>query len=231
MERMIARGGGALLCTAALAWAGRSASAQEQTYAQKGIPAPTNALELKVGTEYTQGFGMIAPGQSIGDTAGPGFGVHVDADYRAAPAWSLGLQGEYQEFATERDTAARGFVGNLGVTAHLAPYVRGDPWLRLATGYRFLWQVDPPGAPTTLLHGFELAKATIGYDIRVSREVALAPQVGGDVNLFVWREQNGTNTALSTAQWGTFVFAGLQGRFDAGGTSAGGATIVARDAP
>jgi hypothetical protein len=159
---------------------------------------------------------MVAPGQSIPDTAGAGFGVDVDADYRANPYWSVGLQGEYQEFSSEHDTASRGLTGNLGVTYHATPSNRGDPWLRLGTGYRMLWQVDPPGAPTTLLHGFQLGKATIGYDVRVSRDVALSPEVGADLDLFVWADQNGTNRQLSTAQVGTFIFAGLQGRFDVG---------------
>ena len=200
---------------------GSTAYAQEANYLQHGLPAPNNAFELKLGTGYTQGFGMIAPGTSIPDVAGAGIGAHVDLDYRANPLWSFGVQGEYQEFSSEFNTASRGLAGNLGVTVHAAPLTRGDPWLRLATGYRLLWDVNPPGQPTTLLHGFELAKATIGYDVRVSQDIALAPEVGADLNLFLWEDANGNNRALPSGQVGTFIFAGLQGRFDMGGTASG----------
>jgi hypothetical protein len=208
-------------------YVGTTYAGQEQPYLGRVLPAPTNAFELKVGTQYTQGFGMIAPGQSIPNTAGAGIGVSADVDYRSTPYVSVGLQGEYQEFNAERDTSARGLTGNLGVTYHAMPYSHGDPFVRLGTGYRLLWQVNPPGAPTTLLHGFQLAKLQVGYDIRVSKEVAIAPQVGADLNLFVWSDQNGVNNQLSTAQVGTFIFAGLQGRFDAGSYTRGGTTIIA----
>jgi hypothetical protein len=211
---------GALLSTAGIA-ATSTAPAQEAPYeapyVEQGLAAPTNAFELKINTGYTQGWGNIAPNRSVNDVAGAGLGIDLDADYRADPHWSIGLQGEYQEFAANRAAAARGFAGNIGGTYHVAPMVRGDPWFRLGTGYRGLWEVNPILAPTTFLHGFELGKLTIGYDLRVSREVALAPQIGADVNLFVWRNVNNINTQLSSAQVGSFIFAGLQGRFDMAG--------------
>ena len=210
--------GAALVSAVAVAW-GSTAHAQETTNFGGTIPAPADAFELKVGTGYTQGFGMVAPGQGIPSVAGAGIGVHVDTDYRMTPHASVGIQGEYQEFRSELNTAARGVTGNIGVTVHGAPFSHGDPWLRLGTGYRLLWSVDPPGVPTTLLHGFELAKATLGYDVRVSPDIALAPVVGADLNLFVWQDQAGTNTQLSSAQVGMFIFAGVQGRFDMGGRS------------
>jgi hypothetical protein len=202
-------------------------------YVQQAVAAPANALELKLGTGYTEGFGRIAPSQSIPDVAGGGLGVDVDVDYRVDPRWSLGIQGEYQEFTNEVDMAARGLASNVGFTYHALPQLRGDPWLRLGTGYRLLWQVNPPGAPTRVVHGLELAKATVGYDVRVTEDVALAPAVGADLNLFLWQDQNGLNTALSSAQVGMFVFAGLQGRFDVGGRSSGFDRAPARagDAP
>jgi hypothetical protein len=211
--------GVALVGIGALSWA-RTAAAQERQ-AEGTVPAPSDALELKVGTGYTQGFGNIAPGLGIPSVAGAGIGVDADIDYRLTPHSSLGVQAEYQEFTNELNTAARGLAANVGITVHGTPFLRGDPWLRLGTGYRLLWSVNPPGLPTTLLHGFELAKATIGYDVRVSPDIAIAPVVGADLNLFVWQDQAGVSTSLSTAQVGTFVFAGIQGRFDMGGHSNG----------
>jgi hypothetical protein len=185
------------------------------------MPAPSNALELKVGTGYTQGFGNIAPGQSIPSNARAGIAVDGEIDHRITPHWSLGLQGEYQEFDAINNSAARGFAGNLGFTVHGSPYLQADPWFRLGFGYRMTWLLNPlnePGVGQTMLHGFELAKATLGYDFRLSPGVALAPEVGADVNLFLWRDQNGTNTSLSDPQVGTFIFAGMQARFDVGPT-------------
>jgi hypothetical protein len=197
--------------------------AQEASYFNQPVAAPTNAFELKVGTGYTQGFGMLTPSQRIGEVATAGIGVNLDADYRIDPRWSVGLQGEYQEFQNNRavNYAARGLAANVGFTYHGSPYVHGDPWLRLATGYRGLWNVSAPGGPpSTLVHGFEIAKATIGYDVRLSPAVAIAPLIGADVNAFLSQNQNGVNTRLSSTQIGTYVFAGLQGRFDVGTSTA-----------
>jgi len=218
-----------LVAAACVATATSSASAQEQTYMTSPLEAPSNAFEVKIGTGYTQGFGLLRPSQSLPDVAGAGLGVNVDADYRANPYWSVGLQGEYQEFAnnTSTNNAARGMAGNIGVTGHFAPFIHGDPWIRVGTGYRLLWSVAPTnGEPNTLVHGFEVAKATIGYDLRASSAVAIAPVVGADLDIFGWQEQNGVNSTLSSAQVGFFVFGGLQGRFDMGETE--GRTQVAK---
>jgi peptidoglycan-associated lipoprotein len=102
--------------------------------------------------------------------------------------------------------------------------LRGDPWLRLGTGYRLLWETNPSGAQgiTVMRHGFELLAAKVGYDVRVSEDVAIAPVIGADLNVFVWEDpSNGSSRAMSNAQVGTFVYAGLQGRFDLGGTRGG----------
>jgi hypothetical protein len=218
MRHTIAVFGAACLVVSA-AMGASSAYAQEANYFEQALPGPTNAFELKVGTGYTQGFGRIAPDRGLSEVAGPGIGVTVDADYRANPMWSLGMQGEYQEFQSARNLAARGAAANVGFSYHTAPVLRGDPFVRLGAGYRLLWDVSPPGEPTTVRHGFELAKATVGYDVRLSSGVALAPQVGADLNLFVWQDRNGANRFLSSPQVGTFVFAGVQGRFDIGGST------------
>jgi hypothetical protein len=200
--------------------------AQEAGYLQRPVAAPTNALELRVGTGYTQGFGHAAPRRAIPDVAGAGIGVDVDADYRMDPRWSMGLEAGFQEFQTAQNLGARGLASNVGVTYHASPLMRGEPWVRLGAGYRLLWDVSPPGAATTARHGFELAKATIGYDVRVSDAVAIAPEVGADVNLFVWQTQNGVTNALSSGRLGTFLFAGVQGRFDVAGQSATSTTVA-----
>jgi outer membrane protein OmpA-like peptidoglycan-associated protein/opacity protein-like surface antigen len=204
---------------------GSAANAQErpEPFAQP-MAAPSNALELKVGTGYTQGFGNISPVHAMGDVAGPGIGVSVDFDYRLNHLWSLGIEGQYQELHQEQNTAARGMAINGGVTYHFAPVVRGDPWVRLGSGYRWLWETDPTGMAgvEVLRHGFDILTAKIGYDVRVSEDVAVAPVIGADLNAFVWEApSNAPGYAMSAAQVATFVYAGLQGRFDLGGDRGG----------
>ena len=227
MRKTIALFGAAAVGAGALVW-GSTAHAQEANYFQQSVPAPSNALELQVGTGYTQGFGNVLPGQGISNVAGPGIGVDIGAAYRANERWSVGVQGQYQEFKNELNAAARGVAADVGATYHLNPTLRGDPFVRVGAGYRMLWSVNPPGAPTTMIHGFELAKATLGYDVRVSPDIALSPQIGADLDMFVFQNANGMNRALSSPQVGTFVFAGLGGRFDIAGPQRTRASVGAR---
>ena len=191
-----------------------------ESYYKGALPAPQEAFELRVASGYTQGFGNIVPNRTIHSVAGAGIGAGADIDYRLSPHFSFGVSGQYQQFLAENNSASRGVVGNLGFTVHGAPYMRGDPWMRLGAGYRLLWDVNPVGGgPTVLTHGFELGALTLGYDLRLSEGVAIAPTIGADISMFVWSRADGVTAALSTVQLGTFVFAGLQGRFDAGGSS------------
>jgi outer membrane protein OmpA-like peptidoglycan-associated protein len=200
-----------------------SASAQEtgNSYLAQHLRAPAKALELKVGTGYTQGFGNVAPGRDVPTVAGAGLGVSADIDYRLSHFWSVGVEGQYQEFTSEQNTSARGIAANLGATYHFNPTLRGDPWARLGTGYRVLYENDPVGASgtTQLRHGFELLAAKVGYDVRVSEDVAIAPVIGADLNMFVWENPSSAGSGvMASPQVATFVYAGLQGRFDIGGT-------------
>lgn len=229
MRHSIALFDAALLGVGALAW-GSTAQAQERPYFQQSVPAPINAFELQEGGGYTQGFGLIMPGVGIPSVAGAGVSGYLGLGYRVNPFWSVGVQGEYQQFTGENNELARGFLGNIGVTLHAAPLSRGDPWVRFATGYRGLWSVNPPGSPTTLIHGFEVAKAQFGYDIRLGQAVAIAPVVSIDLNIFAWQAADGTDSRLSSAQVGSFFSAGVNGRFDMFGTTMA-STPVAANAP
>jgi hypothetical protein len=202
--------------------------AREERYIYQQVPAPVNAFELKLNAGYTQGFGVAAPNTGMPSVAGAGVNGTLDLDYRISPWASVGIQGEYQEFTSENNTAARGLVGNVGVTGHLAPLMRGDPYLRFGVGYRHLWSVDPPGAPTTAYMGLELGKLTLGYDIRLSPGIAIAPQIGADLTMFLWTLQNGNASSTGEATIATFIYAGLQARFDMGGTTTDSTTVAAR---
>jgi hypothetical protein len=202
--------------------------AKEERFMYQQVPAPVNAFELKVNAGYTQGFGKAAPNAGMPNVAGGGVNGTIDLDYRMNPWVSFGIQGEYQEFTSRENSNARGFVGNLGVTGHLSPLFRGDPYARIGVGYRQLWSVNPTNAPTTAYMGIELAKLSLGYDIRLSPGVAIAPQIGADVNLFIWQNQASSTTTLDSVTVATFIYAGLQGRFDMGGTTTDSTTVASR---
>jgi opacity protein-like surface antigen len=213
MRRTIALMVGALLGLSA-ASSSSNAGAQEAPRWQGILPAPSNAFELRLGSGYTQGIGNISPGNRILNVAGAGIGFNLDLDYRITPLVSLGLETQYQEFATENNIGSRGLAMNLGITGHAAPLHRVDPFLRLGTGYRLLWDVGPTNAPTTnnMFHGFDALTAKLGIDFRVTKDAAFAPVIGADLQTFSW--VNGTS--LGTTQLATFVYGGLQGRFDWG---------------
>jgi len=213
------------------------ARAQEGSYLNQRVAAPSDALELKVSSAYTQGFGNVAPGRAVNQVAGAGIGVGGDIDYRLNPSWSLGIEGQYAGFAdTSNNSSASGGALNFGGTYHFVPTLRGDPWLRLGTGYRWLYEngVNGVSGNNSLRHGFEALTAKVGYDVRVSKDVAIAPVLGADLNIFAWESHSGSGTTSSTtttssAEVATFVYLGVQGRFDIGGTRSGG--YVAAVAP
>jgi hypothetical protein len=216
----------AFLAVGFVSWT-TSASAQEKapSYLNETLPAPSRSFELKLGTGYTQGIGNVAPNQSILSVGGAGIGLSVDADYRIQPAVSVGLESQYQEFTTENNGGTRGVALNIGATYHVTPHKRGDFWGRLGAGYRMLWDVHPEFdvRTTNMYHGVTLATLKLGYDVRTSADVALSPVVGADLQTFIWRDA----TQLSTVQLGTFIYAGLQARFNTGMPPSGGPAISA----
>jgi len=186
------------------------------------VRAPSKAFEIGVDAGYTQGFGNVGPGRGVGDVAGAGGTVGVHLGYRVDPHWYVGGTGQYQGYGTSN---ARPNVGSVrGVTAgvegsyHLQPYSRVDPFVTLGTGYRALVESPPGNAPTAVTHGIELGRIEVGLDVRPSESVAIAPVIGADLNMFMWRTGGGAEAAPLTGRGiNTFVFAGLRGRFDVGG--------------
>jgi len=191
---------------------------ERRSFLEQRVEAPTNALELGVGTGYTQGFGSLQSGVGFPSVAEAGLGVEVDVGYRIVPRLSVGISGQYQEFNAQRATGARGVSGGVNATYHLDPYTRFDPFVSLGAGYRLLWETFPEPAPTLLTHGFELAKLQVGFDLKATPEIAIGPVVGAGLDLFLWQvPSGGTTVAIDDPRLSTFVFAGVQGRFDVGG--------------
>jgi outer membrane protein W len=234
MKRFIgfAIAAGALVCATA-----STASAQEferYGYLRQQVPAPSNAFEIGVGAGYTQGFGGIQNGLNVQQVANAGIAPELMLGWRASPRFEIGWAGQYQEFKADNDltrgTNTRGLATNIEAQFHTAPFSRVDPWVGLGAGYRMLWIVPNGDNNNTLIHGFELAKLRIGADIRAADSVAIGPVVGADLNLFVWRNPEGAtgNVEIADKKVNTFIFAGVQGRFDLGGTRVAAVPVVAK---
>ena len=165
--------------------------------------ASPRPVEVEVGTGYLVGLGSTAPPSS--GSGAMGIGVAVGLDYRLDARWALGIQGQYYDLSGDPSSPFRGVVGNLGATWHVYSRRADNPWLRLGTGYRLLWENEPSGASSAiaLRQGFEIVTVTAGYDVPISQSLALAPVIGTGLDLF-------------STQVGGFLYAGLQGRFGVG---------------
>jgi hypothetical protein len=201
----------------------RQERAETPSYFSERIRAPKDALELGVGAAYSQG--TMSPAEGVGSTdltkAGGAFSLQVG--YRFVPHFGLSIFGEFNEFtpgnALAGDAKTRGGVAGINATAHLLPFDRIDPWVRLGTGYRMLWVTGTPDVPDTRWHGFQLAKLDIGADLRTSEDVAIGPTIGVGLNQFFWRNPEGDagNEEISGKRLVPFVYAGIEARFDIAG--------------
>jgi outer membrane protein W len=189
------------------------------------VRAPSNAFEIQVNTGYAQGFGPRIPAR--GETPATsldrsGMSAGLGLAYRATPNSSVGIVGSYTMQDTAKGAQLRGATASLDATYHANPYQRLDPFLSIGTGYRMLWDRpmannDNNGA-NTFTHGFQLARAAVGLDIRVTKSIAIAPTLGGDVNMFLWRSASGQGTeTIENPKVNAYLFAGVAGRFDLGG--------------
>jgi hypothetical protein len=184
------------------------------TLARADGPGP---LELAVATGYSRGLGPSAGGMpELQHLAGDGAALRLEAGWRVDPRWTVGL---YYEGAL----LAGGHEGTDGMTAsaagiqgqlHLRPLAKLDPWVGLGFGWRGLW-LDH-GSGTHVLQGLDLARLQVGVDYRLSRRVSLAPTVGLALTELLSEKRPGATgfMDIEDREIGTFVFAGLSGRFD-----------------
>jgi hypothetical protein len=184
------------------------------------LAAEANAVELTISTGYEQGFGDIASGQpSLTDVGQAGGAVQVGVGYRLIPQLTLGVYGSGGMFGRGSvvDGSTNLYTATAGVQAdwHFLPAGSElDPWVSLGSGWRGYWQHADQG--TTSLQGWEIAKLQVGADYRIDRAVAVGPLVGVDLSTFFTQStpsSNGFNN-VSSPSVNTFLFAGLQGRFD-----------------
>jgi hypothetical protein len=188
----------------------------ERSWAAQRLPAPARAFELSVGGGYTQGFGSLQSGTGFPSVARGGFAPQLGLGYRIDPHWGVGISFQYQHLQSERADAARGLSATLLAQYHLSPHARFNPWVELGTGYRFLWE-PMPTSDTVLTQGLQLVRARVGLDVRTSSRLAFGPFIGADLTMFMWQDL-GDNQIISDPRLSTFVLAGMQSRFDIGGT-------------
>jgi hypothetical protein len=217
---------------------GGVANAQEKDEAQSGghgeLAPVKNALELTVGTGYMQGFGKVDASQpSLTDVAQAGGGVQVGVGYRVIPQLTLGGYGSWGAFGRGEavDSSTNIYTATAGFEAdwHILPgHSVLDPWVSLGSGWRGYWLSSSQG--TTSLQGVEIAKLQVGLDYRIDKAVALGPVFGVDVNTFFTQStpELSTFTNISNPHANTFLFAGLQGRFDIPTGSASGTKVASR---
>jgi hypothetical protein len=188
------------------------------------VPAVKNAFEIGVATGYTQGGGKLGGNMgSLEDVSGPGGVVEVDLGYRVLPYLSLGAYGTFSKYqhgdSVDSNTDVLGATAGLQGVVHFRPDTSIDPWVSLGTGWKGLW-LDPSSGKTTSLQGLELARLQLGVDYRVSKDVAIAPVIGGSLSMFISQDSAMTTdlTEITDKKVNFTGFAGLAGRFDIGGS-------------
>ena len=201
-----------LICVVAAACVG-VASAKEVA------PPPDNSFELSLGLGYGQGLGPVASGtprlQELGNV---GATFEIDAGWRINPSSMVGVYSELSYFdggklvnADHATSVAAGIQGQF----HFIPGRRFDPWIGLGVGWRGYWGTLANNG-TYKLQGIDFARLRIGLDYRVSPTLALGPVFGMTLTDFLSEKRPGANSYIDTTDRkpNTFVFAGLQGRFD-----------------
>lgn len=181
------------------------------------------ALELGVASGYAQGGGKL--GGTMGnleDVAGPGATVELAAGYRLVPNLGIGLYGSVSTNQhgdlIASTTNVFGAAAGIQATVHLRPARTVDPWVSAGAGWKGLW-LSPSSGKATSLQGFELARVQVGVDYRVSKDISIAPVIGGSLSMFVSQDSPMTTsyTEIADKKVNLTGFAGLAGRFDLGG--------------
>lgn len=188
------------------------------------VPAVNSAFEIGVGTGYTQGGGKLGGAMgSLEDVSGPGAAVEVDVGYRILPELSIGAYGTFATYqhgdTIDSNTDVLGATAGLQAAWHFRPDRSVDPWVSLGTGWKGLW-LNPQSGKVTSLQGLELARLQVGADYRLTKDIAIAPVIGGSLSLFVSEDSNMTTdlTEIHDKKVNFTGFAGLSGRFDLGGS-------------
>jgi len=193
---------------------------QEDNQSSRKLEPVKNAVELTVGTGYAQGFGDVAAQHlKLTDVGEAGGAVQLGVGYRLTPRLALGVYGSGSMFSrgTQVNESTNLYSSTAGIQAdwHFLPSgSEVDPWVSLGSGWRGYWMSADQG--TTSLQGWQIAKLQVGVDYRIDKAVAISPVIGADLSTFFTESTpaSGTFHNLDTPKVNTFLFAGVQGRFD-----------------
>jgi hypothetical protein len=216
------------VATSVMVFAGAASAQTTQTKDEaksengaRPLAAATHSVELTIGTGYAQGFGDVGNGQAkLTDVSQGGGAVQLGVGYRVLPSLTLGVYGSGSMFSRgdQVDTSTNIYSGTAGVQTdwHFLPRLSEyDPWVSIGSGWRGYWTSADQGNNTSM-QGVEWAKLQIGVDYRIDQAVAISPVVGADLTTFFTQSTPTSNgfTNITNPTVNTFVFAGVQGRFD-----------------
>ena len=222
MRSTLEMAGTAILIGTALPAMAQEASDVEGEAPRGTVLAPKNAFEVGIDGGYNQPFGKIDSSSNVSDVAHAGGAIGLDLAWRATPIFGIGGFGEIHANAADSNLGPSGSVGGgaAGILAsfHFLPYKVIDPYATVGGGYRGMWASPGTGAGH-VFHGIEGARIRAGVDFRATKDIAVGPLVGADVNVFLadHNSATGITSDIASKSANTFIFAGLGARFDVGG--------------
>jgi hypothetical protein len=198
--------------------------------------APVGALELTIGNGFSQGFGRAAHDEvHIGDLSSGGFSSQLGLGYRVNPHLMVGWYVEGARYfsgsAVPDGTVNYSAATGVQATWHFLPFSRIDPWVSAGTGARGYW-VDAPKSQGSGMYGVDVLRLRVGADYKLGPSTSIGPMLGASFATLLAVDDSSTSEPreIDSPGLSTFVFAGVQGRFEIGGkrVGAGGVNVASR---
>ena len=208
--------------------------AQDQSAETHRLDPVKKAIELTLATGYAQGMGNVGANlPSLTDNGTAGGEAEIGVGYRIIPHLTLGIYASGASYGrgSQVDSSTNLYSATAGAQAdwHFLPGRSDwDPWVSLGTGWRGYWLNDNQG--TTSMHGWEIGRLRVGVDYRIIKEIAIAPVIGADLTAFFTESTPSSNgwSNIASPKVNTFLFAGLQGRFDIATGSESSSQVASR---
>ena len=111
--------------------------AEKRSWFRDRLPVPIGAVELTVGTSYTQGFGMLRGTTSLPSVSSAGVGVDLGIGARISRRLSLGAVGQYHQLLGPSgsiitdEPSVHGITVGIALTYHVDPAARVSPWVEV----------------------------------------------------------------------------------------------------
>jgi hypothetical protein len=184
-----------------------------------------------LGNAFSQGFGRAAHDElKIGDLASGGFSTQLGLGYRVSPHLMIGwyLEGARYFSGTAVPDGTVNYSAAMGVQAnwHFMPFSRIDPWIGVGTGGRGYW-VDAPKSQGSGMYGLDVLRLRAGADYKLGPSTSVGPMVGASFATLLAVDDSSTSGArdIDSPGLSTFVYAGVQGRFEIGGKRVGASGV------